>query len=58
MYEECKYYLEYMEVRKKIFIFACEKCEKVAISLQYHESKFLDLFNFCEKDLNTKRIFF
>lgn len=28
IYDDCKYYPEYIEVRKKDFIFKCEKCEK------------------------------
>lgn len=40
-----------MEVRKKYFIFKCEKCEKkIAISSKYNIPKFLGLFNFCLKD--------
>lgn len=27
-YEDWNYYLKYMEVRNKYFIFECEKCEK------------------------------
>ena len=34
-----KCYLEYMEVRKKRFMFGCEKCEKkIAIFSKYHIS--------------------
>ena len=28
IYEDSKFYLEYIEVRKKHFLFGCEKCEK------------------------------
>ena len=51
IHENYKYYLEYWEEEKKHFYFECEKLKKIAISAEYHISKFLDLFNFCEKDL-------
>ena len=33
------------------FILSAKSLKKIAISAEYHISKFLDLFNFCEKDL-------
>ena len=41
-----------MKLRKRPFIFSREKCKKnISIFLNYHISKFLDLFNFCKKGL-------
>ena len=52
--EDCKCYLEYMEVRKKHFIFGCEKSEKkIAILPNYHTSKFPDLLIFVTKILKS-----
>ena len=48
--EDCKWYLEYAGVRKKHFIFECERSEKKTEKLpKYYISKFPDLFNFCGK---------
>ena len=48
--EDCKWYLEYAGVRKKHFIFECERSEKKTAKLpKYYISKFPDLFNFCGK---------
>ena len=52
-YADYNCYLEYKEVRDKCFNFWVRKVWKnIAISLECHKSKFLDLVNnFCEKDL-------
>ena len=58
IYEGCKCCIQYKEERSKHFILSSEKYEKeIAISSRYHISKFLDLFNICEKDLEKFALF-
>lgn len=46
-----------MKVRKKHFIFGSEKCEeKIAIVPKYHISRFPNLLNFCEEDLQQSEL--
>ena len=50
--EDCKCYLEYMEVRKKHFIFGCEKSEKKDSNItKLPYIKISWSLNFCDKDL-------
>ena len=53
MYEDCKCYLENIEVRKKHFIFGCENCgkKKIAIKPKCYIPEFFNLFNSAKKNL-------
>ena len=50
MYEDCKCYLEYIEVRKKHFISGYTIVKKRAMQKKYYISKLFDLFNFARKN--------
>ena len=52
IYEDGKYCFKYVKVEKAYFIFECIEFEKkISITPEYFTLNFIDLLNYCNKDL-------
>ena len=53
MHGDHKWCLEYVKVKETLYFWVIKVWKKIAISSEYHISKFPNLFHICKKDLET-----